>query len=250
MTASADRGANGSSSTDGAVATEPLRARLRVEPDERAGCAVLAAGERGDDVVRTACQATDPDADACRVAVTVESGDERQREFVSGTTDEYCVCLAFDDVECAAEIEGFRGSTLAVTVTVPHREALRDLVAALRAREATVQLEQVLPLDVGDARRELRIDAHAVTGKQREAIRVAVDLGYYERPRGADLDDVADALGVSRSAVSQRLNAAEATLIDGFVDATDLSKVGTVHAGADGGAHTDDPSEPATTHSD
>lgn len=57
-----------------------------------------------------------------------------------------------------------------------------------------------------------------LTVKQREAVQTAVEMGYYDRPRNASLGDLADSLGVTRSALSQRLNAVESKLI------TDLSK--------------------------
>ncbi|GAB3684989.1 hypothetical protein GCM10028857_14730 [Salinarchaeum chitinilyticum] len=208
------------------AAAEPLRARLRVEPHESASCAVLSAGERGEEIVQTSCGEADDGDCACRAAVTVDVGGEQSREFVSGAVGEYCVCPAFREVNCAAEIEGFSAGALIVDVTVPDRAALRDLVDAVREREATVHLEQVLPLEASDGRRELRVDAGAITAKQREAIAVAVDRGYYERPRATDLDAIADALGISRSAASERLNAAETTLIRALVDATDLEQVG------------------------
>jgi len=207
------------------AAAEPLRARLRGEPHESAGCAVLDAGDRGENVVRTGAVPGEQEDCSCSAAVTVETADERSREYVEGSIGEHCICPAFQEVECAAEIEGFHDGALVVGVTVPRRGALRDLVAALRDRAATVHLEQVLPLDVGDEGRELRIDAEAITEKQREAIATAVELGYYERPREADLDAVAARLDVSRSAASQRLNAAETTLIHRLVESTDIQPV-------------------------
>lgn len=202
---------------------EPLRAQLRVEPHEAAGCAVLGAGERGEDVVRTdgACDAGGECS--CRAAVTVEDGADRDRSFVESDVDEYCICPAFGEVDCAAEIDGFRDGALHVSVTVPRREALRELVAALRAREATVHLERILPLAAEDDDRRLTIDPAGITDKQREAIATAVELGYYERPRRADLATVSDRLGVSRSAASQRLNAAESTLVNALVETTELT---------------------------
>jgi len=201
---------------------EPLRARLRVEPHESVGCAVLDAGDRGDDVVVNLDQPGSDRCD-CRAAVTVEQDDDRTREYVEGPVGEHCVCLAFSETDCVAEIESVRGQALVVSVTVPRRDALQELVGALRDRDAIVRLEQVLPLDPGEDGQELRLPTGSVTEKQREAIAVAVDRGYYQQPRGADLESVADALGVSPSAASQRLNAAERTLIRALVDATDLS---------------------------
>lgn len=214
-------------STDRATdaAGEPLRARLRVEPHESVSCAVLAAGDRGEEIVQTSCGAADHGACSCRAAVTVEVDGEQSREYVQGAVGERCICPALREVECAAEIEGFSGGSLIVDVTTPDRVVLRDLVAALRDRDATVHLERVLPLDVGDDRRDLQLDAGAITEKQREAIAVAVSRGYYERPRETDLDAIADALGVSPSAASQRLNGAETTLIQALVESTDLERV-------------------------
>lgn len=211
----------------------PLRARLRVEPHDAAGCGVLEAGERGDDVVQTGGRPGAHGECSCRAAVTVDDGEDRTRAFVESEVEEYCICPVFADVECAAEIEGFRDGALLVSVTLPRRETLRELVTALRDRQATVHLEQVLPLAAdGDDDRRLTLDPAGITEKQRSALATAVELGYYERPRGADLATVAEELGISRSAASQRLNAAEATLVGALVEATDLEPAETAAADA------------------
>ena len=44
-----------------------------------------------------------------------------------------------------------------------------------------------------------------LTSKQRRALEVALDLGYYDVPREAHLNDVAEALDISPSATSTRL---------------------------------------------
>ncbi len=53
--------------------------------------------------------------------------------------------------------------------------------------------------------------------RQREALRAAVALGYYEHPRGATHGDVARALGCSSSTASEHLQKAEAELVRGAV---------------------------------
>jgi len=209
--------------TGAAEGTNALRARLRVEPHPAAGCAVLAAGDRGEDVVQTEGVTPGGGEDCeCHATVTVTDGEDRTREYVEGALGDFCVCPAFQEIECAAEIVGFRQGALVVSVTVPRRELLRDLVDVLREREATVHLEQVLPLQAEDEGRQLTVDAARITDKQRTALATAVELGYYERPRRADLADVATALGISRSATSQRLNAAESTLVGALVEAGDF----------------------------
>lgn len=57
-----------------------------------------------------------------------------------------------------------------------------------------------------------------LTARQREALRVASDLGYFEIPRRASLADVADELGITASSCSERLRRAQTTLLETHVD--------------------------------
>ncbi|EMA43067.1 helix-turn-helix domain-containing protein [Halobiforma nitratireducens] len=57
--------------------------------------------------------------------------------------------------------------------------------------------------------------------EQREAVRAAVDHGYYETPRRIELSELAEQLEVPRSTLSYRLRRAEAELATAFVDADD-----------------------------
>lgn len=62
-----------------------------------------------------------------------------------------------------------------------------------------------------------RVDQITLTEKQREAVQTAVEMGYYETPRSASPADLAETLGVTRSALSQRLNAVETKLVTALV---------------------------------
>lgn len=53
----------------------------------------------------------------------------------------------------------------------------------------------------------------ALTGRQREVVAAAVDLGYYDVPREATLAEVADELDIAGSTVSTHLRKAEAALV-------------------------------------
>ncbi|MXV63968.1 transcriptional regulator [Natronorubrum sp. JWXQ-INN-674] len=57
--------------------------------------------------------------------------------------------------------------------------------------------------------------------EQRDALRAAVDHGYYETPRRIELSELAERLEVPRSTLSYRIRRAEATLATAFVDADD-----------------------------
>ncbi|WP_418282648.1 helix-turn-helix domain-containing protein [Halorubrum sp. DTA98] len=56
------------------------------------------------------------------------------------------------------------------------------------------------------------VDTDALTGVQRETLIRAVEAGYYATPRATSLDRLANEFDVSKSAISQRLRKAEATL--------------------------------------
>lgn len=55
--------------------------------------------------------------------------------------------------------------------------------------------------------------AGALTDRQREAVEVAVETGYYAVPRESSLGEVADALGVAESTASTLLRRAEASVM-------------------------------------
>ncbi len=50
-----------------------------------------------------------------------------------------------------------------------------------------------------------RADPHGLTDQQREALRLAVEAGYFEVPRGTTLEALADELRVSVQALSERV---------------------------------------------
>lgn len=72
---------------------------------------------------------------------------------------------------------------------------------------------------VGDYRRGLDAFASLLTDRQREALAAAVELGYYDVPRTASVEDVADALGCAASTASDHLRRAQARLARAVVEA-------------------------------
>jgi predicted DNA binding protein len=52
-----------------------------------------------------------------------------------------------------------------------------------------------------------------LTDRQREVLRHAFDVGYFERPRGASATELAEHFGVARATVTQHLRTAERKLL-------------------------------------
>jgi len=59
-----------------------------------------------------------------------------------------------------------------------------------------------------------------LTDRQREAMRIAYEIGYFDIPRRASLEDVAAELDISPSSVSERLRRAQTQLIEETVATT------------------------------
>lgn len=57
-----------------------------------------------------------------------------------------------------------------------------------------------------------------LTPEDLETIRLAASMGYYESPRRCRMEDIADRLGISKSAVYHRMNKAEREAITWFLE--------------------------------
>ena len=201
---------------------DTLRARLRVEPPSSAGCELLSAASDSGSVRQSiSCPDGDcPDQSCeCHAEVTPVEDPERP-QLLSKEVTSSCVCQTFRNHACVSEMEGVQNGKLVFSVTIQGRHELQDIVADLRETGATVRLQRLVDLDSGAAAGS-RVDDTPVTDKQREAIRTAYELGYYETPRESDLGDVADELGISKSAASQRLNAVASKLVVGLLQTED-----------------------------
>ncbi|WP_229125185.1 helix-turn-helix domain-containing protein [Halapricum desulfuricans] len=112
---------------------------------------------------------------------------------------------------------------LFVTLKVEDRSALQHVVRQYSRLESEVKM-----ISIVDPSREdvncLSIDVSDVTEKQWEALEVAHELGHYSTQRGGNLSDIADALGISKSAASQRLRAAESKIVSAILGATQITE--------------------------
>lgn len=95
-----------------------------------------------------------------------------------------------------------------VRLRLPEREDLVSFNDFCKENEISFQVNHL---------RTAEDEAPALIGltpKQQELLSVAFEEGYFDVPRGISQDELADRLGVSKSAVSQRLRRAIARLCD------------------------------------
>lgn len=92
----------------------------------------------------------------------------------------------------------------------PDREGIHDIWQHARAEGfefEVLDLSQRLRSEIG------RVDSDAVTDEQRTALLTAYERGYFSEPRETSLEELAETLGLSPSAVSGRLKRGMKSLI-------------------------------------
>lgn len=93
----------------------------------------------------------------------------------------------------------------------PDKESLSDYKEDCLARDIPFRLRALYRED--ELSSENKENSQALTEKQRETLLVALEFGYFDVPRDATLDDIAEQLDVSTQAVSTRLRRAQRRLI-------------------------------------
>jgi predicted DNA binding protein len=95
----------------------------------------------------------------------------------------------------------------------PDRESLSEYQPMIEEKGVDVTLRRVYGENDAVFGGEFGLSA-----KQREALETAVDAGYFGVPRQSSLAAIADELGVSRQAVSERLRRGVTTLVQNALD--------------------------------
>lgn len=208
-------------STDGQGSL--LRAQLAIEPHPESSCAVANAGRDAREV--THHLKVDPPQDGedtqgrqcgeCHTEVAFDGDADEDRAYLKSAVSTKCICPIFQEHDCVPRIEAVESGSLIVILTVPARETLREVISDLRTVGATVSVEWLV--NGTDRAQTAQIDVSSVTEKQQEALELAMQWGYYEKPRGTDLGEIATELDISESAASQRLNAAETKLVEAYL---------------------------------
>ena len=107
---------------------------------------------------------------------------------------------------------------LFVTLKVEDRTVLQNVVSQYSTIESDIKMISIVDPSREDVN-SLSVDVSDVTEKQWEALEVAHELRHYSTQRGGNLTDIADALGISKSAASQRLRAAEGKIMSAILGA-------------------------------
>lgn len=193
----------------GADGGRRLRVDLDVDPTGDSGCPIVSEAESAAEVTVNAV------GDECVADVTTPEGDVRRG---TGEVDEDCLCHVFARLGYAPHFRRVEDGTILVTAYVDDRTAVRRLVEALRGVVDRVRLVRLAVVDGPDATEQVTFDLSALTPKQRRGLELAVVRGYFDDDRDVRLSELADELGISKSALSQRLRTAQAKLVTDVFD--------------------------------
>ena len=136
-------------------------------------------------------------------------------EFERST--EGCAC---ERIEAAglpiADVRAEDGQ-LRVTLHVDDEVDLVDVLDGVREVASDVSVRSIARSVPEDGRRSdlVLVDRGRLTERQFEVLETARTMGYYEYPRGANASEVADALDICASTLSEHLAAAQTKLLDG-----------------------------------
>ncbi|QCJ46413.1 MULTISPECIES: helix-turn-helix domain-containing protein [Haloprofundus] len=96
----------------------------------------------------------------------------------------------------------------------PDREALAEFRRRVRERGVSFTLKRLYTPESPET-----TERYGLSEKQRTALRSAVRIGYFDVPRRASLDELADELGISGQAASERLRRGTVRLVRNTIEA-------------------------------
>ncbi len=203
-------------SDDSEIPTRDLYVVLELVPGDGCQCPLT---DLGGDVVSVRQQAGEH---TCQADATVEAGathGEREASpTVVHTSNEVratCFCSVFRANDCVPRFTAVTADRVRIESYLPDREVLSDLVDDLRSDVDELhlrRLQRATDAEGQAAPERVTLELADLTEKQREAAIHAVSMGYYATPRAVTLGELAAEMDISKSAMSQRLNAVESKL--------------------------------------
>ncbi len=182
-----------------------LRVVIRIEPDDE--CPILQFDVQPEHIEAQLA------GDRCLCKAILERS-ETVIEHTERSLDSDCACSVFHEHACIADISAVDENGITIETHVPNREVIEDLIGDLKHVGDAVELLEITTNYDGElADRVEQVDLSSLTEKQRQAAHMAIERGYYKRPRETSLQEMAGDLDISQQALSQRLGAVEEKLI-------------------------------------
>lgn len=132
-----------------------------------------------------------------------------------------CPFQVFYDEGWIPRVTEVADEQICIQVYLPDRESLSEVIDDLERTATEFSVRRLRCIDrngIGGKCKEVTFDLSGLTEKQRVTANRAVEAGYYDEPRGTSLERLAEEMGVSKSALSQRLRSVETKLLKRVFD--------------------------------
>lgn len=211
------------------MSTSGIRVELAVESPEACPVAAVSAeaGTTVTDVVQSRAGEDGPVVEEFTVADDpVPAGSDAEQLFASANGGRYridgdsgtCPCETVESFECpVADVRAESGELL-LTFYAPDVDRVRAIVTRMRALYDDVSLQSLQRDGTDGTGDSVLVDRGTLTDRQREVLKTAVEMGYFEYPKGANAGEVADALDISVSTLAEHLAAAQTKLLVPIVE--------------------------------
>ena len=129
-----------------------------------------------------------------------------------------CACQVFSEYGCVPHLQETNADTTVIATYVTNRDVAWDLLDGLGDVCDRVHLRRVTNKEMGGMGPISELDLSVLSEKQRQALEYAISEGYYGTGASVSLRELAEDLGISASALSQRLKRAEGNLLSQLFD--------------------------------
>ncbi|QCC51064.1 helix-turn-helix domain-containing protein [Halapricum salinum] len=155
------------------------------------------------------------DEEACNVdAVVRDPADEGiATQYFENHLCEHCPGKVFSKHGCLPRYREINEGSFVVETYVADTQAVADLVSDIQSICDNVSLKSIVSTERSEFNEDCSVDISALTRKQREAVYHAQEMGYYDPDADVSLAELADRIGISTSALSQRLRRAEGNVL-------------------------------------
>lgn len=130
-----------------------------------------------------------------------------------------CPCSCLGSFGCPIHRYVAEPGDLTLVFHAESFEQLQDVMGTLREEFPSADVQQLLQPPLSGSPDDRRfVNRGKLTDRQLEVLRTAYREGYFERPKGANATELAEALGISRSTFTEHLVAAQRKLFDDVFD--------------------------------
>jgi len=134
--------------------------------------------------------------------------------------DEQCPCETLGDFGCPVHRYVAEDGDVTLVFHAEDFEQLQELMAEIRERFPAVDVRRLLqPPLKGAADDRVFVNRGKLTDRQLEVLQTALQMGYFDRPKGANATEIASELGIAQATFTEHLGAAQRKLLEDVFDA-------------------------------